>query len=610
MRFRRLRELPWPVWVVPGLVVLLLGLHLYVVATTRHTLRNADVQPAGCDGDLVVLLHAYARDSGSLKDLRRVVTDELHGARVLAPDYDASLFSNAAPEAIASALRLRIGGVVQRCEAEARPFRRIILIGHSVGALIVRRAYLDQLEQDVRGGVETWARRVDRIILLAGMNRGWSVSPRPRNMFWFKQRWIQAGLWVARLSGTGRLIRGVEVGAPFVADLRLQWIRAARAGLPLAPVFQMLGVSDDLVTREDNMDLHATPRFTFIDVPDGHGAAVEFDSSSGGRDREAVFRRLVREPDVHKLSGLGRQDIVREMQARLRPVDHVVFIIHGIRDDAEWIGGLERVIARRVRQATDGLVIVRAPEYGYFPMGSFLVSPWRQERVRWFVDRYTEEVARATGTAKVSFIGHSNGTYLLAKGMLDYQQLRFHNVAFAGSVVPQAYPWDKFVTGDSAARITAVRNDRGDRDWVVAVLPRLFEILAGLVGAQEGWLTEVGSGGFRGFTNASGKQQEHVLRGWHDAGIQSDNFESLAEFVLSGRAEPPQSLRVESKTPDAVVLILSRLSWLLWLLLVGLAVLVGFLFTWLLGRPHRWKVPAWASWFAYVVLVLALLQTW
>jgi triacylglycerol esterase/lipase EstA (alpha/beta hydrolase family) len=45
-------------------------------------------------------------------------------------------------------------------------FDDVVLIGHSVGGLLVRQAYLEAI------GSKAWARKVTRIVLLAAPNRG------------------------------------------------------------------------------------------------------------------------------------------------------------------------------------------------------------------------------------------------------------------------------------------------------------------------------------------------------------------------------------------------------------------------------------------------------
>ncbi|MCK4873017.1 MAG: alpha/beta hydrolase [Phycisphaerales bacterium] len=600
-------------------MLLLFALHLYIEVTTdrENLLSNVRITAHGDSRDLVVLVHGYTKSSHSLRDLVEVIEEDLPDADILAPNYDSRLCSNVTPDAIAVHLRREIADAAAERGRSGDDYERIILVGHSVGALLVRKAYLDELQGTIdseQAGPQSWADRVDRIILIAGMNRGWSLAEKPRDMRWSRKLVTHAVLWIGRLSCTGYFIRGVERGAPFVGDLRIQWIRAARDDrVKLAPVYQMLGLKDDVVARDDDMDLATAENFTFIDVPGGHGSIVTFPNTSHGEKRRRVFATLVGERDGEVLRALGRRDLARKAHTRLLDdVSHIVFIVHGIRDDAEWIGELESEIAAAAeKELGEGEIVhIVTSEYGYFPMGSFLISPWRKAKVRWFVDRYTEELARATRPdVKVSFIGHSNGTYLLAKGLTDYDQLRFNNVAFIGSVVPQSYPWDDMMQGGDQQRIAAFRNDRGASDWVVAVFPRLFEQLANMVGAKRGWLAEIGSGGFVGFEQDSGHRHEYLLHGGHSAGIVPVNFPSLARFVLTGSGEPDSSLVVHSGKPNTFVRLLSKLAWLIWLTMVVVVVRLGLLLVRSLRRFRKRPVSYWLSWPAYIILILALLQT-
>ena len=78
--------------------------------------------------------------------------------------------------------------------------------------------------------------------------------------------------------------------------------------------------------------------------------------------------------------------------------------------------------------------------------------------MRQFMDDYTEKMATFPNPAtKVSFIGHSNGTYILASALQNYVTLRIHRASFAGSVVPRSYPWNELI-GDEC-RVDALRNE-------------------------------------------------------------------------------------------------------------------------------------------------------
>lgn len=64
----------------------------------------------------------------------------------------------------------------------------MILIGHSSGAVIIRKAYLFALgiQDDVPipsfEDPQPWTTKVERIITLAGMNRGFDYSKKPSKM--------------------------------------------------------------------------------------------------------------------------------------------------------------------------------------------------------------------------------------------------------------------------------------------------------------------------------------------------------------------------------------------------------------------------------------------
>src|SRR5262249_47365616 len=121
---------------------------------------------------------------------------------------------------------------------------------------------------------------------------------------------------------------------------------------------------------------------------------------------------------------------------------------------------------------------IRKPEYGYFPMLKFLLFSERQKNVRWFMDQYVEALARYPN-ATMDFIGHSNGTYLLASGLTSYVACKFNRAVFAGSVVPCDFPWSRLV---GEGRIKAIRNYVASADWVVGIFPTIFERFGGDVG--------------------------------------------------------------------------------------------------------------------------------
>ena len=365
---------------------------------------------------------------------------------VLVIDYPAHLFSNADPAEVARQLYEVIDEVVR---APGKSYERVILIGYSLGALICRRAYvlgcgylLDRPEWMPARAERAWVGLVDRIILLAGVNRGVSLRPRPAAMGWLTATVMRAFLIFARWTGTARQGRAGEKGTPFVADLRVQWVRLVRErqarGKRLPTVIQLLGTVDDIVSEEDDKDVAVARDFIRLRVNGtGHLGITDFRDRTYGPERRDKFLRALTstEADIDRL----RLENV-ELPPRVDPeVKHVVFIMHGIRDMADWTSHFEGPLREAFHSAHPGeKVAVELSGYGYFGMGPFLLYSDRQANVRWFMDLYTEVLARyPNADGSVHFIGHSNGTYVLASALERYRTMAINRAVFLGSVVPR-----------------------------------------------------------------------------------------------------------------------------------------------------------------------------
>jgi hypothetical protein len=222
----------------------------------------------------------------------------------------------------------------------------------------------------------------------------------------------------------------------------------------------------------------------------------------------------------------------------------------------------------------EGSILILTPKYGYFPMASFLLLWDRQKNVRWFVDKYTEALAKYPNAQKISFIGHSNGTYLLASALERYDSTKFHNIYFAGSVVRKKFRWDVMI----GERVNKFRNDMAASDWVVAFFPHLFELIRMLPFLGDSKFFDVGSGGFHGFEENKGNENEvKYFDGGHGVALgSSSNIESILDFILDKKWKANRDMKKKLKLLDnanSVILFLSNITWLIWLALI--AILVG-----------------------------------
>lgn len=520
-------------------------------------------------GTLVLLLHAYTHRAASLQSVENAVKDVWPRAITFRPELPASLFSLTDPNRIVIDLLRKIDNVLEKAKADANPINNIVLIGHSLGALIARKLYVVACGETPKAPFEKifsernsttnshlpWAGNVNRIILLAGMNRGWRVSH--HISLW------RAPLW-ALGSVTGYLIRSVtrkwplifkiRRGAEFITQLRIQWLRMRQrvAGPPSetrgavqspggALTIQLLGSVDDMVAPEDNVDLVSGGDFLYFDVPySGHADVIDFDDprkdsvsgkSFGSYRRERFLFALTASREI-----LDREAVIPSDERFTIPnteVEKMVFVIHGIRDAGYWTHKIARRIKQRATcQDENGNArslatwATETSSYGYFPMLPFIFPWYRRQKVEWLMDQYTEALARYPN-ASISYVGHSNGTYLLAKALDIYPCCQFENVVLAGSVVSQRYKWQDLM-GDNNKRVKSILNFVATSDWVVAFFPKVFQMLH---------LQDLGSLGHDGFgfkPLGRNMYEAEWVRGGHGAAIAEPMWDMIADFVISG----------------------------------------------------------------------------
>ena len=521
----------------------------------------------GDSSSLVVLMHGLYTHIRMFTGVIGEINSHLPDADILQP-VRKDRFYNGDPFELASELEAMIRETYEDSQMRANPYQRIILIGYSMGAVLIKKAYAyGRGSEEDRPGTEghtepnAWTNRVERIILLAGINRGWSSAERPKNMGaiqFFIYHHVLAPF--ARFLPVTSLLRAIERGSPFIANLRVQWVRLIQKDPSrVAPVLQLLGTVDTLVTADDARDLVIHDDFIFIPVEGAtHSSLVRFDHQEiGQRCRERFVEALTgRIPDLRKKYENNPADKSRK-EIDLTEKD-IIFVLHGIRDFGGWTGKLRDELVSVAKELKKPDPEVVTAKYKFFPMGPFLLFPARQDHVRWFMDQYTERLAKFPNpNNRVSFIGHSNGTYILASALEQYRTMKVHHVSFAGSVVPRDYNWENFITNQH--RVEKLRNDLAASDWPVALFPKVFD--------QFNW-SDIGSGGFDGFVDNAANKDERTYKGGHSAAIAKANHNSLAKFALTGEIVRDEGLLTES--PPFVLQVLSRASAMVWILLLVL----------------------------------------
>lgn len=500
---------------------------------------------------LVVILHAYCSSPARMSAVRGVAADCFPDADLLVPALPTGPLSTHSPQAIVRDL-LRMMDTV--CTARAGGYQEIVLVGHSIGALFARKLYVCACGSAAEAPFEAelsapelatdrprpWAAKVERLVLLAGMNRGWQINHHLSPLAALQQT---VGVWIAGLfrllSGRVPLIMAIRRGAPFLTQLRIQWILMRNRGAGQALTVQLLGTVDDMVSPEDNIDLVAGRDFIYLDVPySGHANVIEMADSrtvpAGGgapaSTRGAARADVLRTALTESQRELARHGILPSDQplSQQHPdVTDVVFVVHGIRDRGFWTQRIARQVLRRAQaDALEVRIATETSSYGYFPMLPFLLPGRRREKTEWLMDQYAEALA-IYPNAEFSFVGHSNGTYLIARALRDYPACRFKHVVLAGSVIRRDYDWR---AARERGQVLHVLNFFASNDWVVAYFPRVLQLWRGL---------DLGSAGHDRFDERTAPpdlvQQIGFVDGGHSAALVETNWDAIARFVLYGR---------------------------------------------------------------------------
>jgi pimeloyl-ACP methyl ester carboxylesterase len=516
------------------------------------------LEPGRAGTELFVLIHGLKDTGRRLFDARTVIRAAHPDADLLAPRLPyASMLCYEKAESIVAALIDYIDTLDQE-----KQYSTITIVGHSLGAVLARKiAIIAQGEQasadgDVQAPFEpelqqfrtarSWAGRIDRVVLLAGMNRGWSASS---TMDWVTGVKWATGELLGELFANGELTAfAIRRGAPFLVQTRLQWLSMMNPDYGARPkllVVQLLGTRDDMVSPDDNVDFSVdlfgnrdVASFFYLEVSQSnHNNVVEMaESGPPGTAGARAERRTKFLSALHDdRDRLGVISIRRELMADNMPplpdpqVDDLVFVIHGIRDKGFWTQKLARKIKQR---APPGRKVASWTEsYGYFAMLPFALHTVRQRKVAWLMDRYVEARARFPN-ATFHYVGHSNGTFLAAQALKDYPAARFDRIVFAGSVVRSDYPWEQKMEvpeGKKGQRPQAgsLLNYVATRDWVVAMLPN----------SVRRWRSfNVGGSGHNGFDCPSSDRihQLNYIVGAHGVGHQEENWNDIADFIWSG----------------------------------------------------------------------------
>jgi pimeloyl-ACP methyl ester carboxylesterase len=569
------------------------------------TIRCPGFKAHGDSRQLIVFIHGWTGKAANFAAVKAEALHLLHDADHLIPDIRMGIFSTWRADRVVSDLLNLISRTVEEREARhGAAYDEIILVAHSFGGPIARsiwaRAQGAQPTAEVDAKARTaWATRITRLVLMAGVNRGFTpnsaMSARYRVIYWL-------GDVFEFLFGPRLFVFDARRGSKFLTTLRLQLLELAEHQDPEKPVIvQILGTIDDVVAPGDNIDLMTGSNFYYLEAPDtSHRTVLHLKDGTGAEKRRELFRRAlagsseaIKEKSI-SLSNIvdlfneslndfdtGKsEDLERQVKAR-ESITHVIFVIHGIRDYGFWTKKLAARIKYEAHKQSVRCKSVTST-YGFFPMGQFLFPSPRSRKVEWLMDQYVE--ARALyPCAKFYYVGHSNGTFLLAEALRRCAGIKFERAVLAGSVVPIQYPWPELREG---GQLGSLLNYVATEDWVVAGIPRFL---------QKTHLLGLGSAGHDGFNSLPhGSRQVRYVRGSHSAALSVKHWPDIANFVLNGRrvlkdtqVRPAWTNYAWVLTIVALLVAIGPIVFLLWSL--GIGSLFGEAVQ---GPP---KIPAWVA---------------
>jgi triacylglycerol esterase/lipase EstA (alpha/beta hydrolase family) len=409
--------------------------------------------------------------------------------KILPYDHGATPFTRTSASQLVTKLAMHIETEVITCG----PFDDIVLMGHSMGALLVRQAYLVGLGSRISGDLaKPWASLVSRLVLFSGINRGVRLRLHEKVALTLLPR--------------DCLLRDLLVGSDFVTNLRLWWIKKLVQEQKRPLVIQLKGSNDDLIEYDDSLDIEGFFEGYQLLVPGASHRDIMNLGNSTSVERYEVLRQAVLRPfDIAEATAI-QPDASRK----------IYFVMHGIRaNNDDWVQDLSAMISENIQGAT-----VIPPTYGRFSALQFFTPFIRRRRVRWFQDLYSMQLSK-NPSAEFHFVGHSYGTYLLGHGLSKLPSMTFGRVALCGSVLPSQWLWDNYRT-----QVGQVRNARARHDFPVGVLCRALRAVG---------MKDIGTAGYVGFHIPYDQNSEvFFYRGGHGASVSETARPDIVDFLING----------------------------------------------------------------------------
>ncbi len=510
--------------------------------------------------NLVLFLHGMDSNPKKIEGLIHATKEEINSVRILVPSLAFGWNKHFDFRELALAILLKLDDEIE--SHLNGQYKRVYIVGHSAGGVLAQVIYILSQQSGRTQGLARLEPGQIQLVLLASISRGWQIShhlPLTHKIAWsIGLLFMMPSHFIAEITNSPMReswLMQLRRGSPLITWLRLNWLKL---GDRYPSVIQLLGSKDEIVSWRDMVDNATAEQTIFFDVPySDHSELVEFDNEQYGQARATIFRKALQpaltppgenEYRIHSYENNEVNPILPWDEEPVKPdpkVKRVVFVIHGIRDEGHWtqkIANRARAIFNQDGQGTRDQIAVETSSYGYFSMLQFLL-PWeRWKKVLWLLDEYVE-ARRRYPMAKFSYIGHSHGTFIIAKALSKYEDVVFERIAFAGSVVNRNYPWSKLL---DQGRVGNVLNFSASSDWVVGIFPKIAQIkpIGFLMGQVLG---SAGSEPFKASETDKRVNNNEYVKGSHGAAIEEDNWDNLARFVICNEIPAEDTIQYQKK---------------------------------------------------------------
>lgn len=203
----------------------------------------------------------------------------------------------------------------------------------------------------------------------------------------------------------------------------------------------------------------------------------------------------------------------------------VVIMVPGIRDFGEWTNTATELLVKQINATC-----VRV-NYGWYDAVSF-ISPFSNsdQPYQKVLDTY-EDVRTNYPTARICFVAHSFGTFLVGRLIKEHSGARLHRIVLCGSVLKPDFEWrdvDHRIGDGLLTPMQSVLNECGNRD--------VWPLMAQTVSSRYG---DVGRHGFKNNIYAASV----FFFGGHSCFFKKDRILEWGKFLQDG--EKPTSQATE-----------------------------------------------------------------